>query len=166
MDSKDNFKIEALMYNYIDEFKSLFFQSKRSSALLDYSKNEVLAILFLYRKKITNVSEIAEYIDAPLNTATGVINRLEKKEIVERKRDFEDKRVVKIILTPKGEELFESEKKLYTSYFIKVYNELNEEEKSTIIGIVNKVISVLKSDKNELTLEEKKTKNIKRINIE
>lgn len=166
MKEKSNLNIEAVIYNYIDEFKSLILQGKKDSVLLDYSKNEVLAILFLYRKKVTNVSEIAEYIEAPLNTATGVISRLEKKNIVERRRDSEDKRVVNIIFTKTGEELFENEKELYSSYIIKVYNALSDEEKATALSIINKVISVLKAENSETNTDEKPVKRVKRINIE
>lgn len=166
MKETDNLNIESVIYNYIDEFKSLILQGKKDSVLLDYSKNEVLAILFLYRKKVTNVSEIAEYIEAPLNTATGVISRLEKKNIVERRRDSEDKRVVNIIFTKTGEELFENEKELYSSYIIKVYNILSDEEKATALSIINKVISVLKAENSETNTDEKPVKRVKRINIE
>ena len=71
-------KIENIIFNYIDEFKVLFFPEQWSNIFLDFSKNEILALLFLYRKKNANMTEIAEYIMAPLNTATGVIARLEK----------------------------------------------------------------------------------------
>ena len=79
-------KIEEIIFNYIDEFKVLFFPQQWSNIFLDFSKNEILALLFLYRKKDANMTEIAEYIMAPLNTTTGVIARLEKKLMVERIR--------------------------------------------------------------------------------
>jgi len=75
----DQNKIESIVFNYIDEFKVLFFPEQWSDIFLDFSKNEILALLFLYRRNNVNMTEIAEYIMAPLNTATGVISRLEKK---------------------------------------------------------------------------------------
>ncbi len=111
--------------------KFLFFPDKWSSISLDYSKNELLSIVFIYRKESVNMSEIAEYINAPLNTVTGVINRLEKKQIVERKRDLKDKRVVNIILTQKGKQLYEEEKKEIIYYVKEVYKSLTEEEKKS-----------------------------------
>lgn len=111
------------------------------------------------------MTEIAEYIKAPLNTATGVITRLEKKQIVERTRDNEDRRVVKINLTKKGEEDFKAAKDLVDFYIKKLYKELNEEEKRAAFSIVSKVMTILKEGKDN-TKEDKVVKKVRRINIE
>ncbi|SHI59073.1 DNA-binding transcriptional regulator, MarR family [Clostridium cavendishii DSM 21758] len=166
MITNENFNIETLILNYIDEFKFLLFPDQWSNAFLDYSKNEVLAILLIYRQKSVTMSDVAEYINAPLNTATGVISRLEKKEIVERKRDAEDKRVVNITLTDKGSQFVEAEKGDIEYYIKKIYEALTEEEKKITFSIVNKVISVLKEGKNTVNKKEKVVKKVKRINIE
>lgn len=166
MEQKDEMKIESLIFNYIDEFKHLFFNGKKISFLLDYSKNEILAIMFMYRKKVCNVSEIAQYLESPLNTATGVVNRLEKKEIVKRRRDEKDKRVVKIILTDKGEELCTHERKLIASYITRVNNALTDEEKVEAIEIINKVIKSIKADEKEKTEGKAPIKRIRKIKIE
>lgn len=165
MNSKDNFKLEAMVYDYIDEIKDIFSKGQKSSALFDFSKNEILTLFFISRKKTVNVSEVADYINAPINTATGVINRLEKKNIVERRRDSDDKRVVKITLTIEGEELFEREKRTLLGYFMEVYKVLSDEEKRAAINIANKVISVFKSE-IKVDSEEKSVKKVKRIIIE
>lgn len=165
MKQQDEMKIESLIYHYIDEFKKLFFKGKKESYLMDYSKNEVLTLLFMYRKKVTNVSEIAEYLEAPLNTATGVINRLERKKLVERKRDEDDRRIVKIILTQGGEELCSHEKEIIQSYIKKVLFALNDEEKASAFGIINKVIKSLNTQ-DEKCAEKKAVKKVKRITIE
>ena len=102
-------KMESTVFNYIDEFKVLFFPEQWSDIFLDYSKNEILALLFLYRRKNANMTEIAEYIMAPLNTATGVIGRLEKKLMVERIRSAEDRRIVLITLTEAAHKVIEME---------------------------------------------------------
>ena len=165
MKQQDEMKIEALIYNYIDEFKKIFIKSKKESHLMDYSKNEVLALLFMYRKRVTNVSEIAEYIEAPLNTATGVINRLEKKKLVKRKRDEDDRRIVKIILTQSGEELCSYEKDIIQSNVRKALSALDEEEKASAYGIINKIIKSLNTQEEE-PAEQKVVKKVKRITIE
>ena len=161
-----DFNIESMIFDYIDEFKFLFFPDQWSSVFLDYSKNEILAMLFIYRKKTVNMTEIAEYINAPLNTATGVIGRLEKKMIAKRTRDVEDKRVVNISLTQQGQAFIEDEKKILEYYFKKLYEILSEEEKRAAMSIVNKVIAVVKAGTSEDKKEEKEVKKVKRIMIE
>ncbi len=165
MNISEDFNIEALIFKYIDEFKFLLFPDKWSSVFLDYSKNEILAMLLIYRKNKVNMSEVAEYINSPLNTATGVISRLEKKLIVERIRDTQDKRVVMISLTEMGKDFILNEKKYIEHYFRKIYDALTAEEKMVAMSIVNKIITVLKTDINR-TEEEKPIKKVKRITIE
>jgi MarR family transcriptional regulator, organic hydroperoxide resistance regulator len=161
----EDFSIEVLIFKCIDEFKFLLFPDKWSSVFLDYSKNEILAMLLIYRKNKVNMSEVAEYINAPLNTATGVISRLEKKLIVERIRDTQDKRVVMISLTEMGKDFILNEKKYIEYYFTKIYEGLTTEEKTAAISIVSKIIGILKTDINR-TEEEKPIKKVKRIKIE
>ncbi len=45
------------------------------------------------------------YCDKP--TISGIVDRLEQKELVQRVRDSEDRRVIRIYLTKKGKELGE-----------------------------------------------------------
>jgi len=157
---------ESIIFDYIDKLKFLFFPDQWSSAFLDYSKNEIWTILFLYRNKNANMTEIAEYINAPLNTATGVVGRLEKKMMVERRRGNEDRRVVNIVLTNKAVEFIHQEKKIIEYYFKEVYRALTEEEKIVVMSLFKKVVSVLEPEKNRTRKEDKTVKKIKRIIIE
>jgi len=162
----DTNKIEKIVFNYIDEFKVLFFPQQWSDIFLDFSKNEILALLFLYRKKNANMTEIAEYIMAPLNTATGVIARLEKKLMIERIRSLEDRRIVLITLTEVASTVIEKEKAMITKYLIKIYGRLTEEEISSALSIYNKVLGVFKEIKNPIIEEEISIKKLRKITIE
>ena len=159
-------KIEKIIFNYIDEFKVLFFPEQWSDIFLDFSKNEILALLFLYRKKNANMTEIAEYIMAPLNTATGVIARLEKKLMVERIRSAQDRRIVLITLTEVANTVIEKEKAMITKYFIEIYGRLTQEEISSALSIYNKVLGVFKEIRNPVKEEEIPVKKLRKIIIE
>lgn len=159
-------KIESIIFNYIDEFKVLFFPEQWSDIFLDYSKNEILALLFLYRNNNANMTEIAEYIMAPLNTATGVIARLEKKLMVERIRSVQDRRIVVITLTSAANTVIEKEKQIIAKYLIKIYGRLTEEEISSALSIYKKVLGVFKESKNTVKEEDIPVKKLKKITIE
>ena len=120
-------------------------------------------MLFIDQKRVVNVTEIAEYINAPLNTATGVINRLEKKMLLQRSRDQIDKRVVKVCLTEQGKAFLEKEKKMLVYYFKKIFEVLTEEEKRMVLEIINKIIKVLKTKPEQ---KEGQIKKVRRITIE
>lgn len=162
----DTYKIEQIVFNYIDEFKVLFFPQQWSNIFLDFSKNEILALLFLYRKKDANMTEIAEYIMAPLNTATGVIARLEKKLMVERIRSEMDRRIVLITLTENANEVIDKEKASIIKRFTKIYAKLTEDEISSALSIYKKVLGSFKESQDSFKEEEIVVKKIKRIIIE
>ena len=82
----------------------------------------------LYQKKEVNMTEIAEYIRVPLNTATGIVGRLEKNGMIVRTRSKEDKRVVLIQFSEKGMAQFQTLFQQITYYGMKVLGSLTAEE--------------------------------------
>lgn len=156
---------EGMIFSYIDEFKFLMFPDKWSSIFLEYSKNEIMVLLFLYRSKTANMTEISKYINAPLNTTTGVVGRLEKKKIVERVRSKEDRRIVEIVLTSSGNEFINKEMKNVFGFVKAIYEKLTEEERITALSIFRKVTEVLMQDVH-LKDEKGSTKKIRKINID
>lgn len=157
--------IEGIIFSYIEQFKFLFFPNQWNSAFLDYSKNEIMAILFLYRYKTANMTEISEFINSPLNTTTGVINRLEKKEMVERIRSLEDRRIVQIELTDKALQFINEEKVVAEKFIKRLYSMLTEEEKNAAFSIISKITTLLQQGKDG-NKENSDIKKIKRILIE
>lgn len=157
---------ETIIFDYIDQFKFLLFPDSWSTVFLDYSKNELLVLLYLYKRNTANMTELSEYICAPLNTATGVVGRLEKKNMVERVRGSEDRRVVNIVLTSAATAFIAEEKELFANYFKELYNALTQEEKGCALNILQKVMTVLKKGKPLETQAEAAGKRVKRITIE
>ena len=112
------------------------------------------------------MTEIAEYILAPLNTATGVISRLEKKLMVERIRSSEDRRIVLITLTKAAGIVIEKEKAMITKYLIEIYGSLTQEEISSALSIYKKVLGVFKEGVKPINEQDVPIKNIRKITIE
>ncbi|MDQ2087424.1 MarR family winged helix-turn-helix transcriptional regulator [Herbivorax sp. ANBcel31] len=166
MEENKNLDLNSFIFYFMDEFKFMFFPEKWSEGFFDYSKNEMLVLLFLYRYKKANMTQICEYINAPLNTGTGVINRLENKEMVERIRSSEDRRIVQITLTQKAWTHIKEEMKLWEFYLNKVYLSLTENEIATAFNIFLKVKAVLSEAKKTEGSGDKEEKKVKKITIE
>jgi DNA-binding MarR family transcriptional regulator len=54
------------------------------------------------------MNRLAEMLDVSQASATGIVDRMEQRGLVTRERDAEDRRVVRVVLTPQGEGLIES----------------------------------------------------------
>ena len=147
---------------YVDEVKELISSELWENVFLECSKNEILIFWLLYQKEEVNMTEIAEYIHVPLNTATGLVSRLEKRELIERSRSEEDKRVVLIRFSNKGLKQFKSLTAEMIRYGTRIFSELTDEEIALFFKMTEKVKRVLKEDKTK----KEKPKKVRKISID
>jgi len=160
----DKNNLEDILFEYIDQIKVLISPDTWENILLDCSKNELLILLLLYRKTNVNMTQIAEYIEVPLNTATGIVARMEKKQMVCRERGKEDKRVVTIELADCGKELMQNILKEFIYYGQKLLEALSIREIETAGNVLDKMAAIFKEEKAAKTNVQ--MRKVKRITIE
>lgn len=148
--------------DYIDEIKELLSSDIWENIFLNSSKNEVLIFWLLYQKSEVNMSEIAEYIHVPLNTATGIISRMERAGLVERTRSEQDKRIVLVVFSEKGKSQFQQLVSRLMSYGTRILGAFSAEELKLLNNMMAKVREVLKEEKKK----ESGTAGVRRITIE
>ena len=158
--SADNFQKE--IYQYIDEVKELLSPDIWENILLNCTKNEMLILFLLYRSEEVNMTQVAEYIHVPLNTATGIVARMEKRNLLIRVRSIEDKRIVTIKLCDDGLQQIQSLIKEITYYGTQITNSFTTEEMALFFRMLQKTLQILKQER---TREENKSK-VKKIVIE
>jgi DNA-binding MarR family transcriptional regulator len=163
---KDTAPIEEFIFNFIDKCKWLFFPEQWNNTFLDYSKNEIFALLYIYRKGVSNMTEVAEYLGAPLNTITGLIGRLEKRGVVSRERDIADKRVVSVTMTQKGRDFLATELNTIGFYYNQLMEAITEEEKVLLLKLIGKFLDIISRDLSKNSNSNKQNKGVRRIIIE
>ena len=137
--------------DYINEIKELLSSDLWENIFLNSSKNEVLIFWLLYQKKEVNMSEIAEYIHVPLNTATGIVSRMERAGLVERTRSEQDKRIVLVVFSEKGKTQFQQLVSRLMSYGTRILGAFSAEELKLLNNMMAKVREVLKEEKKKET---------------
>lgn len=157
--SQETFQV---IINYIEEIKELLSSDLWENIFLNCSKNEVLIFWLLYQRNKVNMTEIAEYIHVPLNTVTGIINRMEKSELIVRTRSKEDKRVVLIGFSEKGMTQFQKLVNEMMHYGMKVMGSLTKEEIELFTKMTTKVLEILRQEKRK----EAVPKKVRKIVIE
>ena len=65
------------------------------------------ALVSIYREDKLTIGDLCDRMFLACSTISGLVDRLEKLELVERARDEEDRRVVRLQLTEKGRKLTE-----------------------------------------------------------
>lgn len=155
-------ELSQFIIDYIEEVKELLSVDLWENVFLNCSKNEVLIFWLLYRREEVNMTEVADYIHVPLNTATGIINRMEKNGFVVRTRSAEDRRVVHISFSERGTAQFEALLSEMVRYGLQVVNSLTGEEMALLRKMTAKVLEVLRQEKHK----EAEPKKIRKIEIE
>ena len=153
---------EQEIFGFIDQLKDLLSPQIWENILLDCTKNEILILWLLYRRQNVNMTQIADYIHVPLNTATGIIARMEKRMLVVRERSNEDKRIVTIRLGQQGEVQMLAMIKEFTSYGRRVLEVFSTEEIELFSRMMKKLIEIMKEERKENPIKNK----VRKIEIE
>lgn len=107
-------------YEFIAEFRYTLRRFLRFSeaAAVEYGLSAqqyqaLLAIEGFPERNWATIGELAEQLQIAHHSAVGLVNRMEKLELVRREKSTEDRRIVQVRLTAKGIRLLES---LYLSH--------------------------------------------------
>lgn len=154
--------LEETVFDMMDQFKILFSEELWENILLNCTKNEMFVLMWLYRNEEVNMSSIADYLNVPLNTATGIVSRMEKKGMVKRVRSQADKRVVTIEMTDQGLTQIDLIMKEYLKYGQRILKDLSLEEMQLLNKLMSKVVDLLQHTGQE---ENEPQKQIRKIQI-
>ena len=109
----------------------------------EINKKELMIIAFVGDNKSVKMSEIADYLKAPLSTLTSIADKLVANKFLTRYNSDEDRRVVKVALGEKGLESYKAfltRKKTMTK---KVLSHFNEKEQNALINQINKLATAI-----------------------
>jgi len=83
--------------------------------------------------------EIGAKMMVTVSNLTGIVDRLEEKKLVVRKRDDKDRRVVHVILTEKGAKIYRSTIPLFEKSVAQVFVGLAKSEQKELSAILRKL---------------------------
>ncbi|MGF7058377.1 MarR family winged helix-turn-helix transcriptional regulator [Brassicibacter mesophilus] len=101
---------------------------------------QIMLLKVISKRGKMKVSEISEEMNLTNSTVSGIIDRLERSEIVLRERSKEDRRIVYITLSKKGEEMVKEFRGTINVYFENIFSDLTVEE----IDVIMKGLETLK----------------------
>lgn len=157
---------DSIVDLFIENIKKLFFPEEWIELDLKFSKSELFSMLFLDKRKEITMTELVEYINTPMSTATGIVDRLVKYGYIKRERSETDRRIVVLRLTEEGALLIKRLKDMIYGYFNMIVEDLTEEEKQFMTRIILKIMNNLQNKLDNKISGEQKEVNIKKIDIE
>jgi MarR family transcriptional regulator, 2-MHQ and catechol-resistance regulon repressor len=83
--------------------------------------------------------EIGAKMMVTVSNLTGIVDRLEEKKIVARKRDDKDRRVVHVVLTEKGARLYKSTIPLFEESVSQIFSSLDKPQQKELSALLRKL---------------------------
>jgi len=83
--------------------------------------------------------EIGAKMMVTVSNLTGIVDRLEEKKVVFRKRDENDRRVVHVVLTEKGAKLYKSAIPLFEKSLIQIFSTLDKSQQKELSALLRKL---------------------------
>ena len=104
----------------------------------------VLEMIYFNRKMVAK--DLSKQYHIPPSTLTGIIDRLESKNLIKRLRTNKDRRVVELITTLEGEKAIEKhikEDKLFSENF---FNTLGHDKKEKLKELLGELLSSINKE--------------------
>ncbi len=98
-----------------------------------------LITLSIVQNKMPLMKELAEYLGITPPSATSLINKLAKDELVYRQVEQADRRIVRIVISKKGQNFLETHKKLVAEKMRLNLNRLSVGEQQQLEKILEKI---------------------------
>ncbi|GIW64198.1 MAG: hypothetical protein KatS3mg092_0131 [Patescibacteria group bacterium] len=123
---------------------SIYRKMKKNFDLM--KKNELTmiqlhALIFIKENKNCQLTDLAKNFSITLPTANSLIEKLIKLNLISRKNDQKDRRIIHLFLTKKGENIINKLIKQRQTCFSSIINKLQEVEKNQLLKILEKINS-------------------------
>jgi DNA-binding MarR family transcriptional regulator len=107
------------------------------------SQPQLTCLLALFEYGPLPVSKLAKYVLVKPSTATGIVDRLEEKGLVQRERSLLDRRIVTIHLTESGHEVAKKAPLPIPTPMVEGLNKLPVEETRKIVKSLAMLVAML-----------------------
>lgn len=139
-------KYEELLVSLRQVIRAIDLYSKKLSKETGLTSPQLLVLQAIKAHENVMVKEIAETINLSSATITSILDRLEKRELVVRKRSEVDKRKVGINLTTAGEEIVKDSPTPLQEHFIKSFESMQEWEQSQMVATMQRISSMMNAE--------------------
>lgn len=148
----DNNMIQELINRYI----SISFQvHKKAESLIkcqignDLTNDQHYILRYIHQAGSCTSTELAEVFEVNKSAITAIINRMADRNLIDRTRDENDRRVVYLTLTKEGIELYQKAQEKIRLLVESIITQFEEPEITAFINTYEKLADVLNNKKKE-----------------
>ncbi|MCK5706515.1 MAG: MarR family transcriptional regulator [Candidatus Aureabacteria bacterium] len=138
---------EEAMRNIIDIHRSLMKTRMSFKGMDNITIPQMASLALIEASTSLRMKDIAKGLSITLPAATGMIERLYKTGLVKRVADEKDRRVINILLTEKGKDIFKKIQFIKKKTFELIFSRLSEKDRSDYIRILKKARDIVVNEK-------------------
>ena len=135
---------EALRKDLIDSLKDIY-QLHAFGALEDLLQGEslILRYLAMHQDRETYPSDLSRELRLSRSRITGALTSLRAKGLVAMEHDQQDRRRVRVFITPEGAALILEKLSLMDRYFDQMIDGIGQEDTAQLIRIIGRCVEVM-----------------------
>ncbi len=122
------------------------FPPGRTGNHADYDILYNLGLTLAQQPEPTTMGALSQALGVPLSTATRLVDLLVKNDFVQRLPDPEDRRIVRVELTPTGRELYRTLDEFITKRVEQLLSPFTAAERETLIALMTKLVTALEQE--------------------
>ena len=130
---------ERLIFILPDISKAFRMQHPGKFFNIDISISELSVLHYLFFKTKPSMSEIGKDLAVDLSTLTRIVDKLVKKNLIVRKPDLEDRRVVRVTMSRKGRAIGEKFKQEHKEKVKSILKQMMPEERNTFLNLLETI---------------------------
>jgi DNA-binding MarR family transcriptional regulator len=115
----------------------------RALSPVGLTSRQALILLSCDLGEAATAAELAELYGLEVSSITRLVDRLERKRLIERTRSREDRRKTMLTLTLRGKSALERAVRIATPIALAMWKGVSEKERKTLAAIVNKILKNL-----------------------
>ncbi|MGI5901768.1 MAG: MarR family winged helix-turn-helix transcriptional regulator [Desulfitobacteriia bacterium] len=136
--------LNELLVKLFNDILQIEEQCLKVGEFRDLSMTEIHVLEAIGLQQKRNMSAVARDLDITIGTLTITINNLVRKGYVNRTRSSEDRRIVLISLTEKGERAFKHHAEFHDEMIQTTISRLTEEEMKILVSALGNINSYFK----------------------
>jgi DNA-binding MarR family transcriptional regulator len=135
----------------INEVMPVFVREFSSRQANELSKGKItvpqfLVLVFLHKQRQAKMTELANCMHVTTAAMTGIIDRIVRDGYVSRRYDPADRRIIRIELTAKGEELVKRINQQRRKMIINIFGKLPESDRRNYLRILLRLKDILSQE--------------------
>lgn len=139
-------KYEEVLVSIRQIIRAIDLHSKKLSKESGLTAPQLILMRAINELNNVTIKQLSNHTNMSQATATTILDRLERNQLVERRRSVEDKRKVHAVLTEKGEEALRQAPTPLQEHFINRFQKLEEWEQTLLLSSVQRISTMMNAE--------------------